>query len=68
MVPTTSHSMTLYCDNSGVVANSKELKSHKRVKHIEKKYHLIWDIVERGEMIDGIAPSINIWCVTNATE
>ena len=26
---------TLYCDNSGAVANSKELRSHKRSKYIE---------------------------------
>ena len=33
--------ITLYCDNSGAVANSKEPRSHKRGKHIERKYHLI---------------------------
>ena len=33
--------LVLYCDNSGAVANSKELSSHKRGKHIERKYHLI---------------------------
>ena len=33
--------ITLYCDNSGVVANSKEPRSHKRGKHIKCKYHLI---------------------------
>ena len=39
VVPNTSLSITLYCDNSGTVANSKELRSHKRGKHIERKYH-----------------------------
>ena len=33
--------LVLYCDNSGAMANSKEPKSHKRGKHIERKYHLI---------------------------
>ena len=42
--------MTLYCDNSGAVANSKEPRSHKRSKHIERKYHLIRDIVARGDV------------------
>ncbi|KAL5776890.1 hypothetical protein ACOSP7_009816 [Xanthoceras sorbifolium] len=42
--------ITLYCDNSGVVANSKELRSHKRGKHIERKYHLIREIVQRREV------------------
>ena len=37
--------ITLYCDNSGAVANSKEPRSHKCGKHIERKYHLIIEIV-----------------------
>ena len=40
-----------YCDNSGAVANSKEQRSHKRAKHIERKYHLIRKIVHRGDVI-----------------
>lgn len=43
--------ITLYCDNSGAVVNSKEPRSHKRGKHIERKYHLIREIVQRGEVI-----------------
>ena len=39
--------LTLYCDNCGVVINSKEPKSHKRGKHIKQKYHLIREIVSR---------------------
>ena len=42
-------SITLYCDNSGAVANSKEPRSHKASKHIERKYHLVREIVERGD-------------------
>ncbi|EXB31117.1 hypothetical protein L484_004590 [Morus notabilis] len=40
----------LYCDNSGMVANSKEPRSHKSANHIERKYHLIRDIVDRGNV------------------
>ena len=43
--------ITLYCDNSGAVANTRELRSHKRGKHIERKYHLIREIVNRGDVI-----------------
>ena len=43
--------ITLYCDNSGVVANSKESRSHKRDKHIKRKYYLIREIVQRGDII-----------------
>ena len=50
LVPFERPSITLYCDNSGAVANSKEPKSHKRGKHIERKYHLIREIVNRGDV------------------
>ena len=43
--------MKLYCDNSGAVANSKEPKSHKRGKHIERRYHLLREIIHRGDII-----------------
>ena len=41
VVPTAQSAITLYCDNSGAVANAKEPMSHKRGKHIERKYHLL---------------------------
>ena len=41
VVPFECSAITLYYDNSGAVANSKEPRSHKRGKHIERKYHLI---------------------------
>ena len=43
--------ITLYCDNSGAVANAKEPRSHKRGKHIERKYHLIREMVIRGDTV-----------------
>ncbi|KAA0053385.1 putative gag-pol polyprotein [Cucumis melo var. makuwa] len=51
VVPNMNLPITLYCDNSGAVANSKESRSHKRGKHIERKYHLIREIVQRGDVI-----------------
>ena len=50
IVPEAEQSMTLFCDNSEAVANSKEPRSDERSKHIEQKYHLIRDIVERGDV------------------
>ena len=50
VVPDAAQPMTLYCDNSGAVANSKEPRSHKRSKHIERRYHLIREIVARGDV------------------
>ena len=43
--------ITLYCDNSGAVENSKELHNQKRRKHIERKYHSIWKIINRRDVI-----------------
>ena len=37
--------MILYCDNSGVVAQAKEPREHRKGKHIEIKYHLVREIV-----------------------
>ena len=51
VVPSMQLPITLYCDNSGVVANSKEPRTHKKGKHIERKYHLIRDIVQRGDVV-----------------
>ncbi|TYK05792.1 gag/pol protein [Cucumis melo var. makuwa] len=51
VVPNMNLPITLYCDNSGAVADSKEPRSHKRGKHIARKYHLIREIVQRGDVI-----------------
>ena len=51
VVPNMHLLITLYCDNSGAVANSKEPRTHKRGKHIKRKYHLIREIVQRGDVI-----------------
>ena len=32
------------------MANSREPRSHKRGKHIERKYHLLREIVHRGDV------------------
>ena len=50
--------LTLYYDNGGVVANSKEPKNHKRLKHIKRKYHVIRDTVQRGDATVLKIPSI----------
>ena len=50
VVPYMDKPLLMYCDNSGAVANSKEPRSHKRGKHIECKYHLVREIVHRGDV------------------
>ena len=34
-------SITLFCDNSGTIVQSKDPRNHKKGKHIERKYHII---------------------------
>ena len=52
-------SITLFCDNSGAVAQSKDPKNHKKGKHIEKKYHIIRDIIARGDVVGAKLESAN---------
>ena len=42
--------MGLYCDNNGAIAQAKEPRSHQRSKHILRHYHLIIEIIERGDV------------------
>ena len=51
IVPNMHLSITLYCDNSGAVANLREPRSHKQGKHIKRKYHLIRKIVHCGDVV-----------------
>ena len=61
MVPASLSPITLYCDNSKAVAQSKEPRNHGKGKPVEKKYHLIRDIVQRGDVIvTKIATSDNL--------
>ena len=50
VVPSVNKQITIYCDKSRAVANSRELRSHKRGKHIERKYHILREIVHRGDV------------------
>ncbi|KAJ0764976.1 putative RNA-directed DNA polymerase [Helianthus annuus] len=41
----------IFCDNTGAIAQAKEPKYHHRAKHILRKSHYIWEIVERGDIL-----------------
>ena len=43
--------ITLFCDNSGAVVQSKDPRNHKKGKHTERKYHFIRDIIARGNVV-----------------
>ena len=59
IVPNMNKPITLYCDNSGAMANSKEPRSHKRGKHIERKYHLIREIVNHRDVVVKKIPTLD---------
>ena len=61
VVPSIESPITIYCDNSGAVANAVEPMAHQRTKHIARKYHLICDIIQRGDVaITKIASANNV--------
>ena len=39
----------LYCDSTENITQAKELKSYQCTKHILRCYHLVWEIVDRGD-------------------
>ncbi|PKI48110.1 hypothetical protein CRG98_031472 [Punica granatum] len=47
--PSISSPVELYCDNTGAIAQAKEPRSHQKSKHIEKRYHIIREIIGRGD-------------------
>ena len=51
--------ITLFGDNSGGVAQSKDPRNHKKRKHIERKYYIILDIVAREDVVVAKIDSAN---------
>ena len=51
--------ITLFYDNSGAIAQSKDPRNHKKGKHIKRKYHTIRDIVAQGDIIVAKIDSAN---------
>ena len=51
VVPKIEQPVSLYCDNTRAVAQAKESKFHHKSKNILRWFHLIWEIVERCDVI-----------------
>ena len=51
--------ITLFCYNSGAVAQSKDPRNHKKGNHIERKYHIIRDIIARDDVVVAKIESAN---------
>ena len=50
VVPSVEEPIVLYCDNNAAIAQAKEPRSHKNSKHVLRRFHLIREIVERGDV------------------
>ncbi|KAL0411190.1 UNVERIFIED_CONTAM: Retrovirus-related Pol polyprotein from transposon TNT 1-94 [Sesamum latifolium] len=49
VVPSIAEPMVIFCDNNGAIAQAKEPRSHHRSKHILRRYHLLREMVSRGD-------------------
>lgn len=61
VVPSIARPIVLYCDNSGAIAQAKEPRDHPKSKHVLRKFHIIREIVERGDIeISKVATEDNV--------
>ena len=42
--------VSIYCDNTGAIANAKEPRSHSNAKNILRRYHAIRQFVKEGDI------------------
>jgi len=60
-VPAAVEPITLYCDNSGAVAQAKDPRNHQKQKHMERKYHIVRRYQRQGEVsVTQIASADNV--------
>ena len=53
--------IVMHCDNTGAIAQCKEPRNHKKGKHIQRKYHLIREFIQNGEIVvEQIASANNL--------
>ena len=53
--------ITIYWDNTGAVAQAKEPRSTNKNKHVLTKYHVIREIIDRGEVsIERVSTTDNV--------
>ena len=50
VIPSASSPMTLFCDNTGAIAITKEPRFHKKTKHIKRRFNSIRNYVQDGDI------------------
>jgi len=48
--PNASSPLNLFCDNNGAIAQAKEPRNHSKNRHVLRKFHLIREIIRRGDI------------------
>ncbi|KAL0455143.1 UNVERIFIED_CONTAM: hypothetical protein Slati_0853500 [Sesamum latifolium] len=49
VVPSIAEPVVIFCDNNGAISQAKKPRSHHRSKHILRRYHLLREMVSRGD-------------------
>ncbi|KAL0404090.1 UNVERIFIED_CONTAM: hypothetical protein Sradi_2049800 [Sesamum radiatum] len=49
VVPSIAEPVVIFCDNNGAIAQAKKSRSHHNSKHILRRYHLLREMVGRGD-------------------
>ncbi|KAL0293559.1 UNVERIFIED_CONTAM: Retrovirus-related Pol polyprotein from transposon TNT 1-94 [Sesamum radiatum] len=61
VVPSIAEPVVIFCDNNGAIAQAKKPRSHHRSKHILRRYHLLREMVNRGDSrMDRVSSAENI--------
>ncbi|KAL0283870.1 UNVERIFIED_CONTAM: Secreted RxLR effector protein, partial [Sesamum radiatum] len=61
VVPSIIEPVVIFCDNNGAIAQVKEPRSHHRFKRILRRYHLLREMVSRGDCrMDRVSLAENI--------
>jgi hypothetical protein len=50
VVPSASGPPEIYCENNGAIVQAMETRSHQKSKYVLRRYHLIHEIIERGDV------------------
>ncbi|KAL0463026.1 UNVERIFIED_CONTAM: Secreted RxLR effector protein [Sesamum latifolium] len=61
VVPSIAEPVLIFCDNNGAIAQAKEPRCHHRFKNILRHYHLLTEMVSRGDCrMDRVSSAKNI--------
>ncbi|KAL0418868.1 UNVERIFIED_CONTAM: Retrovirus-related Pol polyprotein from transposon TNT 1-94 [Sesamum radiatum] len=50
VVPSIAELVVIFCDNNGAIGQAKKPRSHHRFKCILRRYHLLREMVSRGDV------------------